>query len=50
MTDKGRSGGHSAKPSKTPNDPGRCMHPDAKMTHQAAVKRDPTVKQGGKGK
>ena len=40
--------GSSAKPTKPPHDPGRNMHPNARVTTQAAVKRDPCVK--GKGK
>ena len=51
MTDKGREGGHSAKPVKAAPDPGRCMHPGAKVMHQAATtKSDPTRKDGGKRK
>ena len=46
---KGRLGGHSAPPPPKPApDPGRNMHPNARVTTQAAVKRDPCVK--GKGK
>jgi hypothetical protein len=50
MSDKERSGGHSAKSTKTPPNPGRDMHPNAAMGHQAATKSDPTRKAGGKGK
>ena len=39
----GRSGGHSAKPAKAANDPGRCMHPNPTVRTQAGEKRDPTV-------
>ena len=48
MTDKGRSGSHSAKPTKPPHDPGRCMHPDAKMTTSKSAKNDPTGKGGNR--
>ena len=48
--DKGRSGGHSAKPTKAPHHPGRCAHPGAKVTTQTATKNDPTRKGGNRKK
>jgi hypothetical protein len=50
MTDKGRSGAHSAKPVKVSHDLGRCMHPNATMRNQAANKGNPAGTKGGKGK
>jgi hypothetical protein len=53
----GRSGGHISKPPKAPaNDPGRKFHPNPRVTHQEAVKRDPTrpskpeLKSGNQGR
>jgi hypothetical protein len=50
MSDKGRSGSHSAKRTKPPRDPGRDFHPGAKVTTQAGEKHNPSVKPGGKGR